>query len=147
MNEKYGDIIDLDAPTSTRHKRMPVSDRAAQFAPFAALTGYGEVIDETGRTTDSRRILSEDMRELLDLKQRMLCELIDEQPAVSVTYFVSDKRKSGGRYKTVTGTLGRVDAYGQRLIFTDGTEISVDDIVDIDSPLLGEMIPRDDTEQ
>ena len=104
MSEKnYDDIINLPCPTSPRHPRMPRADRAAQFAPFAALTGYDSAIDETARLTDEKIDISEDMREKLDRKQSFLTEIIDEQPEITVTYFVPDNRKAGGEYKTVTG--------------------------------------------
>ncbi|MBO5315085.1 MAG: hypothetical protein J6K17_01645, partial [Oscillospiraceae bacterium] len=89
MSEKnYDDIINLPCPTSPRHPRMPRADRAAQFAPFAALTGYDSAIDETARLTDEKIDISEDMREKLDRKQSFLAEIIDEQPEITVTYFV-----------------------------------------------------------
>ena len=94
---EYDDIIDLPRPKS-RHEPMPMSDRAAQFSPFATLTGYGDAIDETARLTDVRIELSEEERAELDYKQQYLSTL--DAPTVSVTYFVPDERKSGGAYVT-----------------------------------------------
>lgn len=140
MSEKsYDDIINLPCPTSPRHPRMPRADRAAQFAPFAALTGYDSAIDETARLTDEKIDISEDMREKLDRKQAFLADIIDEQPEISVTYFVPDKRKAGGEYKTVTGRLKRIDEYEQILIFTDGNKIEIAEIYAIESDLFRGM--------
>ena len=131
MSGKYDDIIDLPHHTSPRHPRMPARDRAAQFAPFSALTGYGEVIDETARLTDGRIELSEDARVMLDVRQRLLCKRIEEQPKVSVVHFVADKRKSGGAYRSFTGDLVRMDEIAREMIFADGTRIKTSDVIEI----------------
>ena len=131
MSGKYDDIIDLPHHTSPRHPRMPARDRAAQFAPFSALTGYGEVIDETARLTDGRIELSEDARAMLDVRQRLLCKRIEEQPKVTVVHFVADKRKSGGAYRSFTGDLVRMDEIAGEMIFADGTRIKTSDVIEI----------------
>ncbi|MBR7099374.1 MAG: hypothetical protein IKC59_08165 [Clostridia bacterium] len=131
MSGKYDDIMNLPHHTSPRHPRMSVRDRAAQFAPFSALTGYGDAIDETVRLTDGRVELSEDAKAILDLKQRLLMERIDSRPEVTVTYFEPDKRKTGGSYKTVTARLKRIDETERVLIFTDGTRIKTETVVAI----------------
>ena len=135
IDTNYDDMINMPCPTSQRHPRMPRADRAAQFAPFAALTGYDAAIDETGRLTDTKIDISEDMREKLDLKQNFLSDIIDEQPEISVTYFVPDKKKSGGAYITITGIPKRVDEYEQLLIMTDGKKIKFDSIYRLESDL------------
>ena len=132
MSGKYDDIINLPHHTSPRHPRMSMRDRAAQFAPFSALTGYGDAIDETARLTDGRIELSEDAKALLDMKQRILAEQIHTHPQISVTYFVPDSRKTGGTYKTVLGRLKRIDEVEKMLIFTDGQIVPVDDVLSID---------------
>lgn len=131
----YSDIIGLPHHTSPKHPRMPSADRAAQFAPFSALTGYGDVIDETARLTDSRLILSEESKALLDLKQRLLAELSESHPEIVVTYFEDDSRKCGGAYRTHVGNLKRVDEAEGGLLFCDGVKIPFERIYGIDCPL------------
>ena len=125
---EYDDIIDLPRPKS-KHEPMPMSDRAAQFSPFAALTGYGDAIDETARLTDHRIELSEEERTELDYKQQYLSTL--DSPTVTVTYFVRDERKSGGAYVTHTGVLKRVDEVESMVVFKDGLRVPLDEVMDI----------------
>ena len=131
----YDDIINLPHHVSKTRPQMSMLDRAAQFAPFAALTGYDAAIKETGRLTDERIELDDDTRASLDMKQAYLFEIIDEQPKISVTYFIPDAKKSGGAYVTVTGNLKRFDEYARLMLLTDGKKIPMDDIVDIESDL------------
>ena len=135
MNEKYDDIIHLPHPVSEKHPRMPMQDRAAQFSPFAALTGYEEAIYETGRLTEEKTELGEEEKAILDRKQRLLLEKLYERPALTVTYFVPDEKKSGGRYVTKTGNLKRIDLIQRWMLLTDGTKISLEDVKNIESPL------------
>lgn len=128
MHFKYDDILDLPRPKS-KHEPMPMSDRAAQFSPFAALTGYGDAIDETARLTDARIELSEEERAELDYKQQYLATL--DSPMVTVTYFVPDSRKSGGAYVTHTGVLKRVDEVERMVVFKDGLRVPLDEVMDI----------------
>ena len=139
IDRNYDDMINMPCPTSPRHPRMPRADRAAQFAPFAALTGYDAAIDETGRLTDQKIDISEDMREKLDLKQNFLADIIDEQPEISVTYFVTDKKKSGGAYVTVNGRLKQIDEYEQLIILTDGKKTPIQEVYTIESDLFRGM--------
>ena len=125
---EYDDIIDLSRPKS-KHEPMPMSDRAAQFSPFAALTGYGDAIDETARLTDRRIELSEEERAELDYKQQYLATL--DAPTVTVTYFVPDERKTGGAYVTHTGVLKRVDEVESMVVFKDGLRVPLDEVMDI----------------
>lgn len=125
---EYDDIIDLSRPKS-KHEPMPMSDRAAQFSPFAALTGYGDAIDETARLTDARIELSEEERAELDYKQQYLATL--DAPTVTVTYFVPDERKTGGAYVTHTGVLKRVDEVERMVVFKDGLRVPLDEVMDI----------------
>ena len=139
IDRNYDDMINMPCPTSHRHPRMPRADRAAQFAPFAALTGYDAAIDETGRLTDQKIDISEDMREKLDLKQNFLADIIDEQPEISVTYFVPDKKKSGGAYVTLNGRLKQIDEYEQLIMLTDGKKIPIQEVYSIESDLFRGM--------
>ena len=134
-NHQYDDIIDLPHHVSATRPQMSMLDRAAQFSPFAALTGYDAAIRETGRLTDRRIELSEDSRAALDRKQQLLVECLADHPEVSVTYFIPDERKSGGAYVTVTGIAKKVDDYQRLLLLTDGTKIPLDDILDLESEL------------
>ena len=133
--EKYSDIIHLPHPVSEKHPRMPMLDRAAQFSPFAALTGYEEAIYETGRLTEEKTELGEEEKAILDRKQRLLLEKLYERPALTVTFFVPDEKKSGGRYVTKTGNLKRIDLIQRWMLLTDGTKISLEDVKNIESPL------------
>ena len=133
---KYDDIMDLPHYTSPNRRRMTNIDRAAQFSPFAALTGYDADVLEAARVTDQRLTLTEDMKEILDRKPRIRVEIIDEQPEITVTYFVPDLRKAGGSYQTVTGNLKIIDEYEQMLVMTNGKSISITDVISIDSEVL-----------
>lgn len=131
MTGPYDDILHLPHPTSKRHPRMPIADRAAQFSPFAALTGHKAAIEETARVTDRRIELDEDAKEQLDQTLQLLLERIDEQPEITVTWFSPDKKKAGGQYHTATGKLKRIDTQESRLILTDGTQIPLEDLLEI----------------
>lgn len=133
MTGPYDDILHLPHPTSKRHPRMPIADRAAQFSPFAALTGHKAAIEETARVTERRIELDEDAKEQLDQTLQLLLERIDEQPEITVTWFSPDKKKAGGQYHTATGKLKRVDTQESRLILTDGTQIPLEDLLEIRS--------------
>ena len=133
MTGPYDDILHLPHPTSKRHPRMPIADRAAQFSPFAALTGHGAAIEETARVTDRRIELDEDAKEQLDQTLQLLLERIDEQPEITVTWFSPDKKKAGGQYHTATGKLKRIDTQESRLILTDGAQIPLEDLLEIRS--------------
>lgn len=138
-NHKYDDIIGLPHHVSATRPRMSMIDRAAQFSPFQALTGYGAAIQETGRLTDRKIELSEDERILLDMKQQILLDNIRERPDVSITYFIPDERKDGGSYVKVTGNVKKIDDYQRLLILTDRAQIPLDEIVDIESELFNNI--------
>ena len=133
MNDQYGDIIHLPHHVSKTRPQMSMEDRAAQFSPFAALTGYDAAILETGRLTEDKLELGEETQAILDRKQRYLAEIIDTKPEITVTYFVPDEKKSGGAYSTVTGFLKRIDEYERQLVLTDGRRIQQDVVFDIES--------------
>lgn len=135
MTGAYDDIIDLPRPTSSKHPRMSLSDRAAQFSPFAALSGHEAAIRETARLTDRRIELDEDVKVELDRKLRLVAEHLAERPRVSITFFEADVRKEGGSYRTVTGPIKRIDDVRRLVIMGDGWEIPIDDISGIESDL------------
>ena len=125
----YDDIIHLPHPTSPRHPRMPMIDRAAQFSPFQALTGYGEAIQETARLTGEKVELTEDEKTVLDEKLRLLTDTGSE---AAFTYFQPDSRKSGGAYITILGKIKKLVLLEGRLVLSDGTAIPIDDILEIE---------------
>ena len=135
MNNRYNEIINLPHHVSKTRPQMPMSDRAAQFAPFAALTGYDAAIKETGRLTDERIELDEEALTALDLKYQLLMEALDEAPKVTITYFQPDERKAGGAYVTATGAVIKVDDFERLITMQDGTKIPMDDILSIDGEL------------
>lgn len=130
-NSKYKDIIHLPHKQSSTRPHMAVADRAAQFAPFAALVGYDDAVKETARLTESRRELSDGALEQLNAKLSYIQDHLDEQPEVSITYFQPDSKKSGGAYLTCTGIVKRVDDYEHTVLMQDGREIFIDDITEI----------------
>lgn len=135
MKNPYDDIINLPHHRSTSRPHMSAHNRAAQFSPFAALTGYDSAISETARLTDKKIELDEYSKS--DLNER-LCKIqdhIDEQPEVSITYFQPDKKKSGGAYITVTGCVKKIKKFEQALIMQDNTKVPINDIFEIN----GEM--------
>lgn len=137
--DRYADMLDLPHPTSPRHPRMPIIDRAAQFAPFSALTGYDDAIDETARLTDTMREMTEDRREQLDRRQQLLLASIDRMPKVEVTYFLPDARKAGGSYRTVRGTLERIDEIARILYLSGGHRIPLDAVCNLDSDIFRDV--------
>lgn len=123
--DKYADIINLPHHISTTRHPMSMYDRAAQFSPFAALSGYGAAIKETERKTEPRAHLSEDVLAELDERLNELTARLAERPQVSVTYFVPDERKSGGAYRTHSGVIAKIDSFGRRLLFEDGKVVAI----------------------
>ena len=132
MTQKYESIIDLPHHVSSVHPRMSREDRAAQFSPFSALTGYNSVIQEAARLTEEKIELSDDKKAELDRKQQFLIEHMHEQPPVTVTYFSPDEKKDGGAYRTVTKNLKRIDPVARAFITIDGQKISMDQILDLE---------------
>ena len=125
----YDDIINMPHHVSTTHPQMSMHDRAAQFSPFAALTGHGDAVKETARLTDEKLELTEDEISALNQKLNYLTEHADERPEITVEYFVPDERKSGGAYITITGNFRRIDEYSQSIIMISGEEIPIKDIL------------------
>lgn len=136
MNDRYDDIIHLPHHVSKTRPQMSMMDRAAQFSPFAALTGYDAAIKETGRLTDEKIELSEDAKSLLDRNQSHLINMMESQPETTITYFLKDERKPGGKYLTITGVLKGIDTHKRLMILSSGQKIPFDDILDIKSDML-----------
>lgn len=132
MNRKYNEIMGLPHHVSKTRPQMPMSDRAAQFAPFAALTGYDAAIKETGRLTDERIELDVEALSALDMKYQLLMEALDEAPEVTITYFQPDERKAGGKYVSAVGAVKKIDDFERRITMRDGTRIPMDDVLSID---------------
>lgn len=126
---RYDDIINLPHYQSDKRPHMTLHDRAAQFAPFAALKGYEEAVIETARLTDNRIILDENEIEQIDAKLQYLADNIGKDNIVSITHFVQDSRKAGGEYVTTVGVVRRVDSIGQYVLIDKDIEILVEDIV------------------
>ena len=137
MAEKfpYEDIVNLPPHISKRHPQPSMMDRAARFAPFAAITGYEEMVLEEARVTEERIDLDEGTLSLLNEKLNMIQEFLDEEPEVTITYFEPDKKKSGGAYVSITGVVKRIDEYEHFVIMTDGKKIRIEDIYAMGSDL------------
>ena len=128
MSGQYDDIIRLPHPDSPKHPRMSLYDRAAQFSPFAALTGHSAAIAETGRLTDRRVELDEYEMTRVDAELQRLQELLPGRPTASITHFVPDERKNGGSYQTVTGEVKRIDAVNGVIQMADRQCIPIADV-------------------
>ena len=133
--QDYEDIIYLPHHVSETHPRMSRLNRAAQFSPFAALTGYGAAIQEAGRLTDRKIQLDEDSQAVLDRKLAILREQMSKHLEVTVTYFQPDGKKDGGAYVSFSGQVKKIQDYEQLLVFTDGTQIPFSDILDLDEEM------------
>lgn len=133
----YDDIIHLSHHVSEVHPQMTIINRAAQFSPFAALTGYEGALGETSRLTDARMALAEDEKEILDEKLRMIQEGIRDHPEVTITFFVPDEKKAGGAYTSVTGRVKKIDGYERTVVMQDGIKISITNITGIEGTIFG----------
>ena len=127
--EKYKDIINLPHKQSSKRPHMSLLDRAAQFAPFAALVGYDDTIKETGRLTDERIEMSEEKLAVLNTRYQILVDQLGKKPEVAITYFVPDIYKAGGSYITTTGVVKKLDTYERLITMVDGTRIFMDDVL------------------
>ena len=134
-SNKYDHIINLPHYISEKRPRMPMIDRAAQFAPFAARTGYDDAVKETGRLTDDATELPEYVKANINDKLRIIMESIDIKPEISITYFVPDSKKAGGAFTTVTGVVKSVEEYERIVILTDKTVIPMDRIYAIEGEI------------
>ena len=129
--KKYTDIIDYDY--QMKHQRMSIRNRSAQFSPFSALTGYEELIKEKGRITEHKIDISEDDKEVLDIKLNIINKELNNKPRVSITYFIKDLKKDGGKYEIVTDAIKKIDFAKHSITLFNNIKINIDDILEIDS--------------
>ena len=135
MKPDYSDIIHLPHHVSKTHPQMSMHDRAAQFSPFAALTGYDVAVRETARVTERRIELDEGVKAELNARLNCILEHLPEHPQVSITYFVPDEKKSGGAYRTVTGAVRKLDSFAKTLTLVDGTVVPMEEMVHVEGNL------------
>lgn len=139
ISHKYDDIINLPHHVSQKHPQMSLRDRAAQFSPFAALTGHKAAINETARLTDEKQILSEDVIAKLNEQLNLIKENIGTNQTVTITYFIPDDKKSGGAYISHTGVVKKIDEYNHTVIMTDKTVIPIEQISNMQSDIFSEI--------
>ena len=128
---KYDSIINYNYVM--KHKRMSLANRAFQFAPFSALTGYNELIKETGRVTTIKKEITEDNKEILDYKLNIIKNNLSSHPKITITYFVKDKTKDGGSYETTDNYIKKIDLYHKLIILENGLRIKIENIIEINS--------------
>ena len=139
--ELYGDIISLPHPEPEKHKRMPLYKRAAQFAPFAALTGYGDAVEEAARYTEDYKELSEDETEQMDRKMMILQSKVEgtsgltDFPEIRAVYFRPDEKKVGGAFYEISGRVKKIDGANRQLVMEDGRMIPIKNIIDLDGEI------------
>ncbi len=139
MTRAYDDILKLPRHVSATRPHMPAIDRAAQFSPFAALTGYDAAIKETARLTDERIELDEYMKGALSDRLQIIADRIKEQPEIVITYFQPDAKKDGGAYVTAAGTAKKTDEFERVVVMSNGTVIAIDEIINIDGQIFETM--------
>ena len=131
LNKNYDDIINLPHHVSTKHPQMSLEARSAQFAPFAALTGYDDAIEETGRLTTDKIDLDEEIKNKINEKIKIIKNNLSSYPKVSIKYFIPDIKKEGGCYRQVLGLVKKIDEYKQIIVLDDNTAIPITEIIDI----------------
>lgn len=139
MKHPYDDILHLPHHISPTRPQMPMSDRAAQFSPFAALVGYDAAIAETGRFTDAKIVLGEEELKELDRRLRLLVDRLSARPQVSITYFQADARKAGGAYREINGIVKKLDLFARLLTLEDGQAIPMDDIFSLEGDIFSDL--------
>lgn len=139
MTNKYNDIINLPRHISKIRPPMAIKDRAAQFAPFAALTGHDAAVKETARLTDNKVELDEYLKDALNDRIQIIVCRIKEQPEIAITYFQRDTKKDGGAYVTAIGMAKKINIYERVVVMADGTEISIDEIISIEGQIFETM--------
>lgn len=140
MTTKYDDIIHLPHHVSATRPHMSAIDRAAQFSPFAALTGHGAAVKETARLTDERIELDEDIKDDLSHRMQIVSDSIKEQPEISITYFKPDAKKNGGEYLTSISSVKKIDEYERVVVMTDCTIIPIDEIINIEGEIFETIV-------
>lgn len=140
MTKAYDDIIHLPHHVSATRPHMPVIDRAAQFSPFAALTGHDAAIKETARLTEARVELDEYMRDALSDRLQIIANQLKEHPEIAITYFEPDVKKSGGAYVTASGTAKKIDEYERVVVMSDGIVVPIDEIINIEGQIFETMV-------
>ena len=135
---KYEDIINLSRPIS-KHSKMTLYQRSAQFAPFSALTGYEGQVKETARQTYKKIELDEEIKLKLDLKIQIIQEMLHNNPEIEITYYVPDKIKDGGKYETIKNKVKKIDNYNQAIIMQDELKIDINEIIDIKSDIFNNI--------
>lgn len=133
---KYDDIINMPRHISKTRPQMSLYNRSAQFAPFAALTGYEEMVKETARLTDNKIEIDDGLRNIINKKLNIIREHLKEKPEITITYFVKDRKKSGGQYLTLKCVIRRIDLVNQEIILNDRSVIKLDDIININGNLI-----------
>jgi len=131
----YEDIVNLPRHISKVHPQATMADRAARFSPFAAISGYEDMVKEAARVTEERIDITDATKELLNEKLNMIIEFLDEEPEVTITYFEPDKKKDGGAYISITGTVKRIDEYERIVLMSNDKKIRIDEIYAIESDL------------
>jgi hypothetical protein len=139
MTRAYDDIINLPHHVSVTRPHMAAIDRAAQFSPFAALTGYDSAIKETARLTGDRVKLDENMKDALSDRLQIIADRIKEHPKITITYFQPDAKKNGGAYVTAVGSAKKIDEYERVVVMADGMVILIDEIISIDGQIFETM--------
>lgn len=132
--DDYSDIINLSRPISKK-PHMSLHQRSAQFAPFAALTGYDGQVKEAARLTHKRIEIDEELKLVLDMKLQVIQDMIASKPLLEITYFVPDENKSGGEYVTINNNIKKLDTYSNQIIMQNGTTIVIDEIIDMQSDI------------
>lgn len=133
---KYDDIINMPRHISKTRPQMSLYNRSAQFAPFTALTGYEERVKETARLTDTKIEIDDGLRNILNMKLNIISEHLKEKPEITITYFIKDNKKSGGKYSTLKCIIRRIDLVNQDIILYDRSVIKLDDIINISGNLI-----------
>ena len=136
---RYDDIINLPHHVSDKHPHMDLLDRAAQFSPFAALTGHDAAIKETARMTDERPELDESSKEMLDARLQIIREHLVDCPMVTLTYFEPDARKEGGAYVTVSDTIKKIDEYAQTIVLNNGSIVWIDALIAVEGDIFNKL--------
>jgi hypothetical protein len=139
MTDQYDDIINLPHHVSSTRPHMSAIDRAAQFSPFAALTGYDSSIKESARLTGTRVELDDSQKEDISDRLRIVTECLDDDTEVSITFFLPDAKKAGGEYVTASGTVKKIDEYERMIVMNDGRLIPIDEVIDVDCDAFGEL--------